>query len=177
MTVLHAIAQVLEPWKTAYSDSSTLSSIVTSVHLGALMFGGGLAVAADRATLRLGRGDVEARARQLGELHATHGPVLWALALLFASGVALAAADIEAFAASPAFWVKLGLVALLLANGAVLARTERALRRRYAGVPDPAARDEVASERLWRRLRRTAALSMLLWTATLVAGAVLVNAA
>jgi hypothetical protein len=60
-------------------------------------------------------------------------------------------------------------VALLLANGAVLERTERALRRGAAGAD--------AETRLWRRLKATTCLSLLLWTCTLVAGTVLVNAA
>jgi hypothetical protein len=85
------------------------------------------------------------------------------------SGVALAAADVETFAASPIFWLKLGVVALLLLNGAVLARTERTLRRM-----EP---DEPGRARLWHRLRLATYLSVGLWTGTVVIGTVLVNAA
>jgi hypothetical protein len=60
-------------------------------------------------------------------------------------------------------------VTLLLTNGLVLERTERALRR---GAPG--AGGEI---RLWHRLRATAWLSLILWASTVVAGTVLVNAA
>ena len=98
-----------------------------------------------------------------------HRPVLIALAVLFVSGVALAAADIETFATSPVFLLKLVLVTLLLTNGAVLERTERTLRLETA-TPG-------REPRLWRRLRRTAYLSLFFWTCAVVAGTVLENAA
>jgi len=105
----------------------------------------------------------------LHELDAIHRPVLIALGALFASGVALAAADVETFAKSPVFILKLTIVALLLGNGAVLQRTERTLRVETG----PPARES----RLWRRLRTTAYLSLVLWTSAVVVGTVLVNAA
>jgi len=40
------------------------------------------------------------------------------------TGVLLAAADVETFLPSVIFWVKLGLVALLVINGGVLTLTE-----------------------------------------------------
>ena len=49
----------------------------------------------------------------------------------------LTAADLETFATSPVFWVKLGLVTLLLANGLVLERTESRLRGLSAREIDP----------------------------------------
>jgi uncharacterized membrane protein len=169
MTMVQTLAHAFAPWQSLYSDSKTVASVVTSVHLTGLLFGGGLAVAADRATLRAARREPSDRRRTLAELHSVHRPVLLALAVLFLSGVALAAADVETFAASPIFVLKLGLVALLLANGAVLERTERALRL-TAGGPRREAR-------LWRRLRMTAYLSLALWTSTVLAGTVLMNAA
>jgi uncharacterized membrane protein SirB2 len=167
LSLVPALAHVFEPWKSLYSNSKTVATIVTSLHLVALFVGGGLALGADRATLRAG-GDPEARARVLGELHGIHRPVLIALTVVFVSGIALAAADIETFVASPAFWVKLLLVALLVVNGAVLTRTERALRAAPGAASAPSR---------WRRLRATAWLSLTLWVATVVAGTVLVNAA
>ena len=44
------------------------------------------------------------------------------------SGLGMATADVETFAKSPAFVVKLSLVTLLVVNGIVLTRTERAIR-------------------------------------------------
>jgi hypothetical protein len=167
MSPVATLAQVLEPWKSLYGDSKTVASVVTGLHLVGLLFGGGLAVAADRSTLRALRRPAEERRAMLRELRAVHRPVLIALALLFASGVALAAADIETFLKSPIFWAKLAIVALLLANGAALALTEQALGR-DAGEGAP---------RLWRRLALTTRLSLALWTAAVLAGTVLVNAA
>jgi hypothetical protein len=168
MSPVTTLVQALEPWKSLYGDSKTVASAVTGIHLVGLLFGGGLAVAADRSTLRALRRRPAERAESLRELHAVHRPVLIALAVLFLSGVALAAADLDTFLGSPVFWAKLGVVALLLANGAVLERTERALRRD---------RVEDRPRRLWRRLGISTRLSLALWTATVLLGTVLVNAA
>ena len=158
-----AMAHVLAPWQAAYSNSTLISTSVTTVHVVSLVFGAGLAIAADRATLRSSRSAADEKLRVLHEIESTHRPVLIALALMFASGIALAAADIKTFAASPIFWVKLGLVTLLLTNGLFLERTETSLRK--SGNP-----------RTWNRLRVLATLSITLWTATIVAGTALVNA-
>ena len=169
MTVVHALAHALAPWQSLYSDSEAVASVVTGVHLVGMLFGGGFAVAADRSTLRAFRSEPAERLRVLEELHAIHRPVLYSLTALFLSGVALAAADIETFAKSPVFMLKLVLVALLLSNGAVLQRTERALRLQTAPLRREA--------RLWHRLRTTAYLSLVFWTSAVIAGTVLVNAA
>ena len=169
MPIVAALAHALAPWKSLYSDSKAVASVVTGVHLVGLLFGGGLAVGADRSTLRALRRPSSERGAALAELHAVHRPVLVALAVLFASGVALAAADVETFLGSPVFYLKLGIVALLLANGAVLERTERTLRHGAAGGDQ--------ETRLWRRLKVTTCLSLFLWTGTVLAGTVLVNAA
>jgi hypothetical protein len=169
MTIVTQLVHALEPWKSLYSDSKVVSSIVTGIHLVGLLFGGGLAVAADRATLRALHRPKAERTALLGELHAVHRPVLVAITALFVSGIALAAADLETFLTTPVFYLKLGLVTLLLANGWMLERTERALRRAAPGAD--------AETRLWHRLRTTAWLSLTLWASTVVAGTVLVNAA
>jgi uncharacterized membrane protein len=106
------------------------------------------------------------RLQALQNIRTTHRPVLIALVVLFISGFALAAADLKTFLPSWIFWVKLGLVALLLLNGFFLERTETRLRL------SPVTGDA----RLWRRLKTTAAMSIALWSATLVAGTLLVNA-
>jgi hypothetical protein len=172
MTVVPVLAHAFAPWQSLYSNSKPVATAVTSTHLLAMLFGGGLAVAADRATLRAAGADPPARRRLLEDLGQVHRPVLIALAVLFVSGAALATADVETFAKSPAFAVKLILVTLLLTNGWVLARTESALRAAPAeNEPQP------WEHRLWRRLRTTARLSLLLWGGLVVAGTVLVNAA
>jgi hypothetical protein len=169
MPLVQTLAHAFAPWQSLYSDSRTVAAAVNAVHLTGLLFGGGLAVAADRTTLRALRSERADRIRALRELGAVHRPVLVALAVLFASGITLAGADVETFAASPIFWLKLAAVALLLLNGAVLAGTERELRR----TPP----DEPHRPRLWRRLRISTYLSVALWTSTVVIGTALVNAA
>lgn len=162
--LITALTRFAAPWQAFYSDSALAETTITSLHIIALMVGGGLAIAADRATLRAAAGDPAARNRVLTDLHAVHRPVLIALAVLFVTGVALALADVTTFAASPTFLVKLALVALLCANGGLLYRTEAQLRRH-------------ATERRWRRLRRASWMSLALWIATVVAGTALLNAA
>lgn len=171
--MLDRLVHLAAPWQAMYGSSKVLPSVVTTVHLVALLLGGGLAVAADRTTLRVGRRGKTDEAIQLAELQAVHRPVVVALAVLFVSGVLLTAADLETYIAAPLFWIKLGLVALLLANGLVLERTEDRLRALLA-------RHVVPTERvgqLWRRLRIASMVSLSLWTGTLIAGALLVNVA
>ncbi|HXV16238.1 MAG TPA: hypothetical protein VD758_05635 [Gemmatimonadaceae bacterium] len=165
---LQAVEHLFAPWKQLYSDSIALSTAVTAAHLLAMLFGGGLAIAADRTTLRLRGDSAEQRRQHLIDLNQVHRPVLIALTFSFITGVAMLTSDIATFVASPALWVKLGLVALLLINGVLLQRTETALRE---------SKDEAGSESLWSRLKFNAISSLVLWSATLVAGITLVNVA
>ena len=165
----HDLVHLFAPWQAIYSKSKVVSTCVTGAHLTALLFGGGLAIAADRSTIRAYRSGADDRRRQLAELHQVHRPVLMAIAGLFLSGILLATADLETFLGSPVFWIKLSFVTLLLANGAVLASTEGALRKRE-GSP-------AVTSSLWWRLQLTSRLSVALWVSTLIAGVVLVNAA
>lgn len=165
---LQGIEQFLAPWQQAFSDSTAISTSVTAVHLLAMLFGGGLAIAADRTTLKLHSDNADQRRQHLVELNAVHRPVLIALGFQFFSGIAMLASDIRTFVVSPVLWIKLGLVALLLINGVVLVRTETALRRSQGGA-EPAG--------LWSRLNFNAVCSLALWSATLVAGITLVNTA
>jgi hypothetical protein len=169
---VHALAKVFEPWQSLYSNSKVLSGAVTFLHIAATMFAGGFAIAADRMTFRAlrtpaaGAGS-SSRASLLAELHDVHRPVLIGLAVLFVSGLLQATSDIETFGTSVVFWVKMALVALLLANGAVLQRTETALRMQTASVAEESA--------LWTRMRTVAIASVVLWTAIVLAGTVLMS--
>jgi hypothetical protein len=167
-----ALIQLFAPWQALYSDSKIASDTVTATHLLALLFGGGLAVAADRATLRSLSQHIDERLRTLQNIRTTHRPVLIALVVLFVSGFALATADLKTFLGSWIFWVKLGFIALLLINGLVLERTETKLRV----SPELAVGNSSTSDRLWRRLKVSAVMSIALWSATLVFGTILVNA-
>jgi len=135
-----------------------------------MLIGGGLAIAADRATLRISHELPGERERHLGELKAVHRPVLIALTVLFLSGLAMMTADLDTFLKSPVLWLKIGLVALLVINGVILERTEAKLRRN--GGPDQGPPPD-----LWGRLRAAAVASITLWIATLVAGTILTSAA
>lgn len=157
------IAGVFAGWNSLYSNSKVVATAVTTVHLLGLLVAGGLAIAADRMTLRVSRADAP---RIAHEIRDAHRPVLIALALVFVSGIGLATADVETFLVSPFFWVKLGLVALLLLNGLGLARTESRVREGQELAPAT-----------WGRLRFHAWASLALWVATTIAGTVLVNAA
>jgi hypothetical protein len=172
---MHVPAQLVEalaPWQAYYADSKPLSTATTFVHLAAMLFGGGTALAADRATLRASRGDAEHRWRVLDDLHRSHRTVLIALTFSLISGLALVAADIETFAASPLFLVKLVVLTLLVGNGGLLTVTESRLRR----IAPDAREGGPHVTRLWRRLRLTAVTSLFLWTATVLAGTALANA-
>jgi hypothetical protein len=162
--IIHTVAQFLSPWQSIYSNSKAVSSSITFIHLAGLLFAGGFAVAADRATLRASRSTPERRVNALNELDAVHRPVLAGLGVIFASGVLQFGADVETFATSPVYWTKMSLVALLLVNGYVLQRTETILRSCGGGQPhDP----------LWNRLRTVSIVSIVLWAAIVLAGTIL----
>jgi uncharacterized membrane protein len=157
-----ALARLVAPWSQLHGDSKAVATAVLFLHLVPLLVAGGAALAADRATIRASRGSTDDQRRQLVELGRTHTIVLGGLALSFASGVLLFLSDVDEFLRSPFFWVKLGLVGLLLVNGFVMTRTEQALSRG-------------GSAALWERLRTISILSLMLWLATTLAGVALTN--
>jgi hypothetical protein len=172
VNILQAVANAAKPWASLYSDSTAISSAVTFLHLAGLLFAGGLAIATDRATFRALRGTDEERNRLLLDLGNSHSWVLGGLSVIFVSGILLALSDVKTFGYSPVYWTKMSLVALLLLNGALLQRTERKLRAGSLLIQSTAPR-----QRLWSRLRFAAATSMVLWTAIVLAGVILVESA
>ena len=157
------LAKLVEPWNNLYSDSKAVATAVMFFHLVPLLIAGGAALTADRATIRASRLSLDDRTRQLGELARTHAVVLVGLALSFISGVLLFLSDVDEFLGAPWFWVKLGFVGVLLANGFVMTRTERAL----ANGGDQGV--------LWSRLRTISVFSLILWIATTLVGVALTN--
>jgi len=157
-----AIPAIFDAWASIYGGSGALRSAIDFVHVGGLVGGGGCAIAADRAVLGMRHHGPERRAQHLTTVHRTHEAVLVGLALVVISGVLLFAADITSYLASTAFWIKMGLVALLLGNGVLLLRAERS-----AASGDDAG---------WRRLHRVSIVSLVLWFATTLAGVVVPNA-
>ena len=160
------LARLAAPWASYYGHSKLAPTVVGFLHVGSIVVGGGLAISLDRSTLRVRANDQDARRRHLVELGSVHAWVIGALALAFLSGLAMLAADLDTFLGSWAFWTKLGLIAILLANGAMMNHTEQVLR-----TTSPITGDR------WGRLRRSAMTSLVLWLAITFAGVVLTNAA
>jgi len=165
MSIVETIAAAVKPWNELYSHSKVVSASVTYVHLGALLVGGGFAVASDRTALRVRSADVDERRRVLRDFAGIHGPVVTGLAVMIASGLAMMLADVETFLVSPVYWTKMALFAVLLANGYLVMRTERSL----ALNPSP-------SNPLWGRFTFGAIASLTLWLATTLAGVILMSA-
>lgn len=135
--MLETLARIFTPWQDLFADSAIVSTAVTALHLTALLVAGGLALSQDRATL-------------LGVAHpSVHRPVTIGLGLIVLSGLLLGASDIEVYATSRVYWIKMGLVAALLVNGMMLIRRNTAARAR---------------------------ISMMLWITITVVGVILTNA-
>lgn len=165
MSLLHQLSTVVAPWADFYNASKAAQSAVTFGHFGGMMTAGGFALAADRATLRAAAAPAPEQPRHLEDLAGTHPIVVAALAVTALSGLLMFAADLENLATNAAFWIKMGLVALLLGNGWLMLRAEQRLMR-----GDP------ADSRGWRRLRGVAVASLVLWFAVVLAGSILPNA-
>jgi hypothetical protein len=157
------LASAVEWWATLYDRHHAVSVTVRYLHLVGLVTGGGTALAADRQVLMALRAGPARRAEVLAGLHASHRVVVPALVLMVATGALMTAADTATFFASRLYWSKLGLVALLLANGLGLLAAERALEHGRA--------------RSWRGLGIVSGASLALWLAILLAGVWLTVAA
>jgi sterol desaturase/sphingolipid hydroxylase (fatty acid hydroxylase superfamily) len=155
------LVDAAQGWARVYADHTLISAGVMFVHLTGLLLGGGAAVAADRQTLKAAREPEPVRADHLAFLGTVHGIAVTGLAMLAVSGIAMLLADLETFWTATAFWIKMGLVALLLANGLLVRLAERRARARLAGG--------------WRPLTATAMASLLLWLAIVLASTILAS--
>jgi hypothetical protein len=164
ITPPESLVQLLKPWADFYSHSKSAETAVEFLHIGGLLLAGGLAIAADRSTLRALRLPVSERSPHLMELASVHRWVLTGLSVIVVSGLALLTADIETFFGSWIYWTKMGLVILLLINGFMMTRIER----RLALEPD----DQSPQ---WSRLHRVSTSSLALWFTIALAGVALVN--
>jgi uncharacterized membrane protein len=159
--MLSALAHAAASWTAWYSDSAVLRTAINFAHIAGLVGGGGAAIVEDRAMLAALRQSEDVRRRRVEAQRLAHRVVLTGLAVAMFSGVLLFAADLDTYVHSRVFWLKMALVALLLANGVMLTRAERA-----AVGERPQA---------WARLKRGAILSLVLWFLTTLAGAALPN--
>src|SRR5947208_14414465 len=124
------VSQLLAGWARLYGHTP-VSATVTYLHLVGILVGGGVEVAADRASLRLSPETLPDWRTELDRLAAVHRRVVGRPARLFASGLLMALAQVANFGTSVVFWTKMGLVALLMGNGYALLGTEDALRDGY----------------------------------------------
>ena len=156
------VRELVDTWASVYANSALLRSGISFLHVGALLGGGGSAIAADLGTLKAIRRSPDYFRSELHRLRDTHRIVIGSLVLVVLSGILLMAADLDAYLASTAFWLKMALVVGLIANGAALLLTTA-----YTEPGDP---------RLARRVGIVALASLALWFATTLLGAVLPNA-
>jgi uncharacterized membrane protein len=154
------MTDLLQTWSSFYSNHAAIRTLIAFVHVGALITGGGLAVATDRAMLTAPLDDLSRRSL-LETLQQTHRLVVGSLVLIAASGVLLFASDFDTYLYSRFFWSKMALVVLLVINGLVLWRAERRAR----------SGDRAA----WGILRFTAIASITLWLLTTLGGVALPN--
>jgi hypothetical protein len=155
------VRELVDTWASIYANSAAIRSGVAFGHVGALLGGGGCAIAADLWTLKASRRSCAAVQTELERLHGVHRIVVVNLAVVVVSGLLLMAADVDAYVASTAFWIKMALVVALIINGALLIRTGNRIAAR--------------GSRAVRRMRIVSMASLALWFATTLLGAVLPN--
>jgi hypothetical protein len=165
MALIPTLVHLCAPWASFYRDSKVAEIGVEFAHIGGLVLSGGIAVAVDRASMRVIGRPAEERRVHLRELAAVHRPVIIGLVVVTLSGLLLLAADVETYATSVAFWIKMGLIVLLTANGLAMQASEKRLGRNVDDMP------------AWMLLRRTSWASRALWLLITLVGVVLVNAA
>lgn len=152
----------IDAWASIYANSASVRAAVSFGHVGALLLGGGCAVAADLSILRAARRGVAAVHDEVVRLHGAHRIVITSLLVMIGSGVLLMASDLDAHVESTAFWIKMACVAALVANGALLVRAS-----------DRVDRSDTRAAQVMRAVSMT---SLALWFATTLMGAVLPNA-
>src|SRR5207237_5533255 len=116
MGVADGLARLLEPWSSLYRNKPAVQTTLTFLHLAGIFLGGGFAIATDRETFIAMAARVSGQIRHLQHLHTVHRPVMLGLVIAISSGFLLFLADIETFTRSWVFWVKMTLLALLLAR-------------------------------------------------------------
>lgn len=159
MAIPEIIRSIVEPWSSLYQGSTVLVGLTRFLHLAGLVFGGGAAIALDRASVRAGREGAGFRTHHLAQLARGHRVVIAGLALIALSGVMMLASGLETYVASWVFRAKMLLVLLLAANGYAMVRIERRLR------PDAPAG--------WPALAMASRLSVVLWFGIVLAATVL----
>jgi uncharacterized membrane protein len=156
------VRDIIDSWASIYANSAPLRSSIAFAHVAGLLSGGGAAIAADLATLKALRRNTDALRLELDRVHDSHRLVVGSLVIVTISGILLTAADVDAYFASTAFWIKMGLVVALAINGAVMMSVSTGTQQ---GGSPPRMRVWVVS-----------IFSLVLWFATTFLGAVVPNA-
>src|ERR1035437_4472381 len=164
MAIIETLEAALKPWADFYDHTKPVQAGVEFLHVGALLLGGGFAIASDRAALRSLTAGLEEQKHVLREFATIHRPVLMALSVSVISGLLMLASDVGTFLVSPVFWTKMSLIVLLLANGYLVKRTDEQL----SADPSP-------GNRAWGRFRFGSYASVTLWLCTTLAGVILLN--
>jgi hypothetical protein len=164
MAVPEVVTHTVASWASLFGNSKVVSTGVTYAHLAGLLVGGGTAVDADRQVFRAHAGEAPERAACMARVPTVHRTVVVSLGLVIVTGILLFLSDVETFAGSKTFWIKMFAVALLMANGVLLLRAEAMV------AADDSARN-------WSRLRRGSILSLGLWALVLLLGTILRTAA
>ena len=155
------LTHAADGWAKYYGTHKLVANGVLFVHLSGLLLGGGAAVAADRETLKAAGEADPVRADHLAFLASVHGIALAGLAMLFVSGLAILLSDLDTFWDTKVFWIKMGLVVLLLANAFAMQRAEKLA----ATLPG----------RAWPRLRATSIASLVLWFTIVLVSTILAS--
>ena len=151
-------------WSSYYGNHQLASVSVRFLHLAGIVMGGGTGLFADRQVIGAIRAGSQEREAVLSLLSRVHAHVISWIVVVGSTGVLMTAADTSTFFASKIYWFKMGMVALLVANGAALFFAER--RSRRLGV-----------EAGWPRLAAISTISATLWLVTLFLGTLLTVAA
>ncbi|MBL0940127.1 MAG: hypothetical protein IBJ03_14630 [Gemmatimonadaceae bacterium] len=172
--VFESLATSLQPWADYYAASAVLPLVVLTAHVVSVFVGGGVAVATDRRLLRAEPGSSESFIAIAEDLQGTHRLVVSMLSITILSGLAMAAADVASYATLRLFWAKMGLIVLLLLNGALMRRTETQL----LGAARQTREEPIAGPTVtgpWRHLRSAAWRSLVCWLGIVILGVLVSN--
>lgn len=151
-------------WNSYYGNHQLVSVSIRFLHLAGLIFAGGTGLFADRQVLRAARTGSDTPEAVLANLGKTHVHVISWILVVGLTGALMTAADTATFLVSKVFWIKMGVVALLTANGSALLFLERRAARGGAAA-------------VWPHLILISSLSAILWLAALFMGTLLTVAA
>lgn len=156
------IAGLVHRWAKFYDDRTSVSTTVTFLHLAGVLVAGGFAVVTDRAALGLApvSPPTDDQRHKLEEMETVHAWVIGGLLLTLVTGVLMFFSDLNTYLHSWVFWTKMALIVVLLGNGWIRLKAERALLRGLAA---------------WRRFRQTSVASLVLWFLILLAGTMLTS--